>query len=436
MHSKTALKYHASVAGFFVFLSLLLLTIVDARRAFLGLDYSFSSPVISLSNFHLILAMTGIVGLSFAILLMARFEAQLLNSGWKLSTQTKLVAILLFAVLVTDLFVYRGVAALRASSKGKLTLWQLIPLDATPVYLKPLAGAINYLALVWHATMLSILLSSLFLLVLPELLKPFLNSGGLKSHVAGVALALPQPFCSCCSAPVASTIYKQGASVNSSLSFLVSSPMLNITTLMLAALLLPPTFASIRIFAGVLFAFPLTYILSLLSLKWQALENLEEKPAKTHRMLSNLLNRYCNLFTSILTRNQTVSSPFRLISLWGKTTLRIAKIMVPLLFLGSLLASALTILLPSYFENNFLGVILASAIGTLLMIPTWTEIPVAQKLIENGFLGPAAAMLVTLPAISLPCLLIFGGSMGNFKTAFLLGLTTFTFGVAMGLMFL
>jgi hypothetical protein len=70
------------------------------------------------------------------------------------------------------------------------------------------------------------------------------------------------------------------------------------------------------------------------------------------------------------------------------------------------------------------------------MIPTWTEIPVAQKLIENGFLGPAAAMLVTLPAISLPCLLIFGGSMGNFKTAFLLGLTTFTFGVAMGLMFL
>lgn len=45
--------------------------------------------------------------------------------------------------------------------------------------------------------------------------------------------------------------------------------------------------------------------------------------------------------------------------------------------------------------------------GTLFVIPTAAEIPIIQTLMAFGLgVGPAAAFLITLPAVSLPSLLI------------------------------
>ncbi len=48
-----------------------------------------------------------------------------------------------------------------------------------------------------------------------------------------------------------------------------------------------------------------------------------------------------------------------------------------------------------------------SLVGTAFVIPTAGEVPIVQTLMQHGMgVGPAAALLVTLPAISLPSLFI------------------------------
>jgi uncharacterized membrane protein YraQ (UPF0718 family) len=113
-----------------------------------------------------------------------------------------------------------------------------------------------------------------------------------------------------------------------------------------------------------------------------------------------------------------------------------AKVVLPTLLLGGIIAGVVVVFLPTVFTNNIGGVLLASFLGTPLMIATWTEIPVASVLASQGLSGPAAALLVTLPAVSLPCLLIFGGALRSGKIAALLGLATFLFGVTAGLIFM
>jgi len=80
--------------------------------------------------------------------------------------------------------------------------------------------------------------------------------------------------------------------------------------------------------------------------------------------------------------------------------------------------------------------VLAAAGGTLLMISTWSEIPMALQLIESGFNGPAAALLVVLPPVSLPCLMLLGGALGRFRMVAVLAGAIALVGVVVGLLFL
>ena len=57
--------------------------------------------------------------------------------------------------------------------------------------------------------------------------------------------------------------------------------------------------------------------------------------------------------------------------------------------------------------NSILLIIGLSLAGTLFVVPTAAEIPIVQTLLLAGMsVGPAATLLITLPAISLPSLLI------------------------------
>jgi uncharacterized membrane protein YraQ (UPF0718 family) len=57
--------------------------------------------------------------------------------------------------------------------------------------------------------------------------------------------------------------------------------------------------------------------------------------------------------------------------------------------------------------SNVLAITALSALGTLFVIPTAGEVPIIQTLMHAGMgSGPAAALMMTLPAISLPSLFI------------------------------
>ncbi|NLJ81891.1 MAG: hypothetical protein GX330_02035, partial [Bacteroidales bacterium] len=67
--------------------------------------------------------------------------------------------------------------------------------------------------------------------------------------------------------------------------------------------------------------------------------------------------------------------------------------------------------------NSFLSNLLASIVGAFMYFATLTEVPIIQGLTALGMgKGPALALLLAGPSLSLPNMLVIRGVMGTQKT--------------------
>ncbi len=114
---------------------------------------------------------------------------------------------------------------------------------------------------------------------------------------------------------------------------------------------------------------------------------------------------------------------------WFGVTWEFAKQILPLLLLGVLVAGALLGrpgqegLIPNAWVNWAVGGnslfsnFLAALIGAFMYFATLTEVPILQGLIGSGMgKGPALALLLAGPALSLPSMLVISSIMGIKKT--------------------
>jgi len=114
---------------------------------------------------------------------------------------------------------------------------------------------------------------------------------------------------------------------------------------------------------------------------------------------------------------------------WFDTSWDFAKKILPLLFLGVLIAGALLGrpgqegLIPSSWiaglvgGNSLWANLFASVVGAFMYFATLTEVPILQGLIGAGMgKGPALALLLAGPALSLPNMLVIRSVMGTKKT--------------------
>lgn len=114
---------------------------------------------------------------------------------------------------------------------------------------------------------------------------------------------------------------------------------------------------------------------------------------------------------------------------WFSQTWGFAKQILPLLLLGVLVAGALLGrpgqegLIPSEWVskavggNSLLANLFAAVAGAFMYFATLTEVPILQGLIGNGMgNGPALALLLAGPALSLPNMLVIHSVMGTRKT--------------------
>jgi uncharacterized membrane protein YraQ (UPF0718 family) len=444
--------YPTTLLLFFASLVVVLLGLVDIRRGFLLPGYGPANPWVNLNPHHLWWLTLGVAGLMIAYYHLRRSEARREVDEKQLESLTKLTLFALFGLLMVDtLLLYRGVAATGIVEAGKMGIGALglapgqlpgraevVSLASTPPLLRPVAVTVNYLALVWHATFLALLWAGLGAVALPLYVGWLISPRGssrFRSLLGGVAYAVPQPFCSCCAAPIAATMYKKGASLVSSVAFLLSSPTLNITSLILAATLLPLPFAALRIIGGGLLVVFTTYVVTNFAGRLPLEETPASPPGGIAGFVSRAFNRYSMLF-QFEPEGGMVRSPAELIRSWLSSTWRIAKVVIPTLAGGGVVAGIIVTFVPTVFRNDVAGILLASGLGTIFMIATWTEIPVAAILAAQGLTGPAAALLMTLPVVSLPCLIIFGGALRSGRVPLLLGLITFVFGTLAGLLFL
>ena len=418
---------------FLASLAIVLFTVVDIRRGFLLPAGEYArvgapSALLNLNELHIALLVVGSAGLWSGYRLLAR-----LGSAPQRSLLAKVLAAGIGLFLIVDLFTYRAVPPARALAAGKLGVSQAIPFDALPALLEPVGYAANYMLLVWHATVLGLLLGGLYLAAAPGLVSR-LNGKGFGAHLTGSAIGVAQPFCSCCAAPIGGSLYRAGASLGPTLAFVVSAPMLNITSLILAAAMLPAEFAMLRIAGGVVVGLFVTYLVSRLAGRW--VKESDRQECSVPSWPGRVLNGYARLFRlEEFIRARPVESPAGLITTWIGMTWRLGRVVVPVLFVGAVIAAALAGLMPSS-GNTAWSVAVASAIGTALMVPTWTEIPLAAGLIAKGLTSPAAALLLTLPAVSIPCLAVLGGATRSLKVPLLLGAAVMLAGIIAGLMFL
>lgn len=114
---------------------------------------------------------------------------------------------------------------------------------------------------------------------------------------------------------------------------------------------------------------------------------------------------------------------------WFDTSWDFAKKILPLLFWGVLMAGALLGrpdhegLIPSSWiaglvgGNSLWANLFASVVGAFMYFATLTEVPILQGLIGAGMgKGPALALLLAGPALSLPNMLVIRSVMGTKKT--------------------
>jgi uncharacterized membrane protein YraQ (UPF0718 family) len=428
----TSATYRGWIAGFIVFLALTLVTLVDFRRGFLFADYRVRTLFFVLTPWHLLMLAIGIVGMLVSHRASQRLEAHLANT----SQYLKVLTFVILALLVADLFMYRGVPAARSITSHRINLDWLQAFGVT-AWWKPIAQATSYLLNVWHATMVGILIAGLALTILPAVLDSYMRRSGFIGTLFGALLALPQPFCSCCSSVMAPSLVRRGASTNFILSFVIGSPMLNVTTIVLALALLPLPFAFTRIGAGIILALFATYLVARIAERWGGGGSVPSRSTRRAGLIERAERAYLGLLDAdSITGRRTVDTPSQLISTWLYSSGRIALVVVPTLWVWSAIASAMFQALPSTFGNNLASVVLAAIGGTFFMISTWSEIPMALALIQSGSFGPAAALLVVLPAISLPCMMLLGGSLQRFRIVALLSVAVMIVGVLAGSMFL
>ncbi len=109
---------------------------------------------------------------------------------------------------------------------------------------------------------------------------------------------------------------------------------------------------------------------------------------------------------------------------WMRNTWDFTKLLVPLLFGGVFAVGFLGALLPeeqvaAWVGNEDLASnLIASVVGCLFYFATLTEIPILEALMEHGMArGPALALLLAGPALSVPSLLVIRSVIGTRKTA-------------------
>jgi uncharacterized membrane protein YraQ (UPF0718 family) len=108
---------------------------------------------------------------------------------------------------------------------------------------------------------------------------------------------------------------------------------------------------------------------------------------------------------------------------WMHSTWDFAKLLVPLLFGGVFVVGFISALLPErqiavlVGDNSLSATLIGSVVGALFYFATLTEVPITQALMEHGMApGPALALLLAGPALSLPNVLVLIKVMGVKKT--------------------
>jgi uncharacterized membrane protein YraQ (UPF0718 family) len=108
---------------------------------------------------------------------------------------------------------------------------------------------------------------------------------------------------------------------------------------------------------------------------------------------------------------------------WLKETLHFTRLIIPWLLVGVFIAGILTYMIPQEWVvdyvggNTLFGNFIASIFGAVMYFATLTEVPIIRAFMDLGMgKGPALALLLAGPSLSLPSMITLSRIMGIKKT--------------------
>jgi uncharacterized membrane protein YraQ (UPF0718 family) len=259
-----------------------------------------------------------------------------------------------------------------------------------------LGYAVAYFLAVWKAMVLGLLIDSGVQALLPrQWLTRTLGKAGFGSSTVTAALAVPSMMCTCCAAPVAVGLRKCKASTGAAVAYLVGNPMLNPATIVFIGFVLGWGWSVLRVVMAVPLVFGAAYLADRLAPGDAEVVSTVEVTGTERSEVANEGNPLMR---------------------WARALLRMGLLLLTEYVVVVLALGAAEAFVFPHLEFSSLGaggdLLLAlwlAVAGTLFVIPTAAEIPIVQALMSAGLTPLGAGVLfTTLPAISLPSLLMAG----------------------------
>jgi len=268
------------------------------------------------------------------------------------------------------------------------------------------------------------------------------------ASVSGAILAV----CSCTILPLFAGIRKRGAGLGPAITFLFAGPAINIAAMFLTLSILGVEIGLARIIAAILLSILVGLTMALIFREKVEKEKLLVLESEESKISNKVLIAFFGLMVGVLVVNGLQIDKMLKYSVMGLFTLGVvglvlwkfrdhvtrkwlnetwgfAKTLLPLLFIGVFIAGFIMPLLPQTLieglvgTNSVSGNFIASIFGAFMYFSTLTEIPIVQALIAKGMAsGPALALLLAGPSLSLPNMLVIRKVLGTKKTAVYVGL--------------
>jgi len=265
------------------------------------------------------------------------------------------------------------------------------------------------------------------------------------ASVAGTVLAV----CSCTILPIFSGIYTMGAGIGPATTFLYSGPAINLLAIIYSARLLGAELGIARAVGAISFAIIIGLIMSLIFEKKRKEKgelSFTANPEKAQKSAPVTLLFFANLvailvlgawgkwwvvailLAILLTLLKLWFSKEEVLS-WLRATWQFTLLILPWLLLGVFAAGIIKVILPPEViqtwvgGNSLMSNLIASVSGALMYFATLTEVPILKAFLDLGMgKGPALALLLAGPALSLPNMLVIRSIMGIRKALVYIGL--------------
>jgi hypothetical protein len=256
------------------------------------------------------------------------------------------------------------------------------------------------------------------------------------ASVSGAILAV----CSCTVLPLFAGIYKRGAGLGPAIAFLYSGPAINVLAIVYTARLLGYDLGAARAIGAIVFSVVIGLIMALIYRKdkskadAQAFTMLVADPAgKSIWQQIVFIGALVAILVFAASKNWIATGIFMVvlavilwrwftrgeIMQWLKETLHFTRLIIPWLLVGVFVAGILKVVIPESVVTDYVGGnsifanFIASFLGALMYFATLTEVPVIKAFMDLGMgKGPALALLLAGPALSLPSMIVLGRIMG------------------------